>query len=80
MAGGHGAGIAVRAGGIVIVGVQSVTLAQYVVGILGLPGAEGGATPGRGIALAAPDGTAISAAGRSVLVLAPCGLGLIPIS
>jgi len=58
--------------------------AQYVVGALGLP--SEGCCRGAGIGTAGTaaadrsSGRAIPAAGRSSLVLPPCGLGLIPIN
>jgi hypothetical protein len=77
------AGVDVSAGVVVLVGIQAVGRAQYVVGILGLPSSVacgGGCCSipgGRGAA----DGSTISAAaGGPVLIVPPCGLGLIPIS
>jgi len=76
-------GVDVGAGVVVLVCIQAVRRAQYVVGILGLPrsvACGGGCCRipgGRGAA----DGSTISAAaGGPVLIVPPCGLGLIPIS
>ncbi len=48
--------------------------------MLGLPGVACCGPTGCIALTAAPDWAPITAAGWSVLVLAPCGLGLIPIS
>ena len=74
----------------IAVGVCAVVLgsidvwAQYVVGALGLPSEACCRGGGIGTAgTAAPNGSAarpISAAGWPILVLPPCGLGLIPIN
>lgn len=73
----HGAGIAVR-GGAVVLGVEALTRTQN--GILGLSGSVTGGVGCSGIVGASGTGRVAAAAGRSALVLAPCGLGLIPIS
>lgn len=74
------AGVYVGCGIVVLVRIQAMSRAQNVVGILGLPGsiARGCCIAcGRGTA----DGATISAAaGGPVLIVPPCGLGLIPIS
>ena len=78
------AGVNVRTGVVVLVCIQAIGRAQYVVGILGLPrsvACGGGCCcriPG---GIGAADGSTISAAaGGPVLIVPPCGLGLIPIS
>ncbi len=68
---------------VLVAAVQAMRRAQYVVGILGLPGsiACGGCCSSIAGGIGAANGSTISAAaGGPVLIVPPCGLGLIPIS
>ena len=80
----HGAGVSVRAGAVVFVlCIETMARVQYVVGMFGLTREPPMAACGGIVCIRGSDGAASRVsptAWGSILVLAPCGLGLVPIS